>query len=148
MRKVCRYLHDLIRDTLGLKYRLELSVSRSDDGFSGSDLSLAERYRLLLDRQEAWRELRWQSELEIPMVSTNHQWDLTDGILAENTDEYALVINQVPSRFRGIEAKHWEYKTEFPMRDFASDVRQDLLVVIEQPDEQCVPELDTCDFHV
>lgn len=147
--KVCRSLNHLIRGSLELRYRLELSVSGSEDG--GSNLSLAERYRLLLDRQDAWSRLDWTVE-DVTMASAGRpgQWDLTDGMLVQNRDEHRLVVNQVPSRFRGIESKNWEYQTEFRMRDFASDSRQDVLAVIEQPDEQCVlaPNPHFCSQYV
>ena len=79
------------------------------------------------------------------MMPLDRQWDLTDGILAQSKDEHTLVINQLSSSFRGIEARHWEYRIEFRIKAQVSDVRQDLLVVIEQLDEWCVPDSYTRD---
>ena len=127
--QTCKTLHDIVSGTLELQYAIELAVAGCEDG--SSDLSVAERYDRLLAHQEAWEKLDWTSEYDIP-ARNGGQVDINDSVLAENEDSHTLVFHRLPSQLRGVEASEWTFRVDPPIRDFAIDPSQDLLVVIEQ----------------
>jgi len=64
-------------------------------------------------------------------------WELYGNVLAQNTpDGHTLHLKQLPSQSRTIEEKNWTVDiSQFRIRDFGIDPAQDLLIIVEQPQE-------------
>ncbi|EKM61136.1 uncharacterized protein PHACADRAFT_247528 [Phanerochaete carnosa HHB-10118-sp] len=90
---------------------------------------------MLRDHQSAWRDLNWTSEKIIPMMQGG-LWELYGGVLAQSSmPRDVLHFTRLPSQIKGIEEKQWEVQLPVPIRDFAMDPSQDLLIAIGTPND-------------
>ena len=57
-------------------------------------------------------------------------------ILGQTKDEHTLAFYRIPSQVKGMQEKDWSLRVSPRIRDFAVDSSQDLLIILEKPDEQ------------
>ena len=71
-------------------------------------------------------------------------WELYGNVLAQITqDRCTLHFKQLASQSRGIEEKGWTVDvSQFRVRDFGIDPAQDLLIILERPEEFVVHFVD------
>lgn len=119
-----------------LRYKIELAAAGMEDG-PPSTLSNSDRLERLLQHQEVWKALRWQSETIVPMTRGG-VWEFYGGVLAQARGRETLLFKQISSKFKNIEEKDWECDLKLRVRDFTMDPAQDLLVVIAFQDGRYV----------
>ena len=82
-----------------------------------------------------WNELAW-THRRVVSLDPRAQWELTQDVLGQANGEHTLMFYQIPSEVRGIDEREWSVQVNPCIRDFAVDPGQNLLVVVEKPDEQ------------
>lgn len=128
--KISWLFKNIVDCDIRLQYTIELAVAGMEDG-PPSALTPTERLAMLRERQEAWRELRWRSRQEYPMLEGG-VWELYGGVIAQADGDRTLAFTQLPSDIRRIEEKHWKIEdVGVVIRDFSMDPAQDLLIVVE-----------------
>ncbi|KAF8510612.1 hypothetical protein JB92DRAFT_2938811 [Gautieria morchelliformis] len=110
----CRIFHEMIRDTLLLQYRLELS-----------------RLAQLKTFEQDWAKLYFRQRLTVN-VARGYVWKLHGDVLATQLMSRLLFI-QLPSAVQGTPVHTWESHIEVCIREFAIDPVQDLAVVVAWP---------------
>lgn len=126
-------MKDLVDQTPTLQYTINLAVAGQESSCAGVD-SPAALLDALKRHQNAWDELKWSRQLRLPMRSGG-LWELYGGVLAQSDEEGGIFFYRLPSDLRSIEEKQWSLGPSFPcpVRDFAMDPSQDLLLLIENP---------------
>ncbi|KAI5115202.1 hypothetical protein M0805_008174, partial [Coniferiporia weirii] len=144
----CRFWNRLIHETLALQYKIELGADGLVDGPPGG-LSVPERLRALLARRAAWRGLSFRRRVDIPMPGECHAYELVGGVFAKAMNpEHAHGLGLAPhpgSRHLSIfklPTANKESETivredvGVSCKDFAIDPTQDLIALVEQPDDR------------
>lgn len=115
-----------------MQYQLDLATAGLEDGPPAGG-PLAQRHEALRKYTDAWNQLKWSKQIEVPM-SRSGLWELFGGVLGQNTPKGGFTFTRLPSVLRGIEEKTWTVpKPGIELRDFTMDPGQDLLVLIEKP---------------
>lgn len=132
-REVCHNLKDLVDQTPTLQYTINLAVAGQESCCANVD-SPAALLNALKRHQNAWDELKWSRQSRLPMRSGG-LWELYGGVLAQSDEKGGISFIRLPSDLRSIEEKQWSLGPSFPcsVRDFAMDLSQDLLLLIEKP---------------
>ncbi|KAI0269992.1 hypothetical protein BC834DRAFT_582190 [Gloeopeniophorella convolvens] len=124
-----RRLREIISDSLVLQYHIQLAASGLCDG-PVNEISTAERTNALQAYNKAWLELGWSSH-DIIELSGPGMPHFSDGIAVSlSSDRRALVVNQLPSRLRKLEAHCWTLTFDFVIAGFAVDASQDLVAIV------------------
>ncbi|EIW52630.1 uncharacterized protein TRAVEDRAFT_174703 [Trametes versicolor FP-101664 SS1] len=132
-RLVCAALRDLVKESLQLQYNIELAADGLVDG-TGSSLSVAERYKLLLERRRRWRYLDWKRVDTFSAPAACQAYELVDGVFASSRGfgflgSRHLAITRLPTLEEGVQ--HVERDDiGFTARDFAMDPSQDLIALV------------------
>lgn len=80
--QVCLLLRNLIRQSVALKYHIELGA----DGLVDSTLSrlpISDRLSLLLSRRKSWREMNWKKRYSVRSEGECTAYELVGGIFAK-----------------------------------------------------------------
>lgn len=134
--EVCHHLRNIIHEASSLQYTIELGANGLENGPSSCSLNHADRLQRLLDYEKAWGDLKWTSDTVIPMTNGGI-WELSGSVLAQSTvGRESLVFTQLPSKFRDIKQRQWTLDiSQYNVRDFTMDPSQDLLVLVQRPNE-------------
>ena len=138
--QVCSRFRALVDSMPSLQYKIELAIAGQEDGVHHS---LFARRRLLRRHQHNWDTLHWTHDQHITMFHGG-LWELYGNVLAQITqDRCTLHFKQLASQSRGIEEKGWTVDvSQFRVRDFGIDPAQDLLIILERPEEFVVHFVD------
>ncbi|TFK45325.1 hypothetical protein OE88DRAFT_1740424 [Heliocybe sulcata] len=132
-KRVCTDLKRIIDDSVALQYKIELAVAGMEDG-PPSSIDLAERLRRLQNYTKAWRDMAFSPSENIRF--DGHYWELYGGVLATSAGDSTLIFNKLPGHARGIKSRQWRIEeVGFPIRDFKMDPSQDLLVMLDFPEQ-------------
>jgi hypothetical protein len=128
--KVCRSLHDVVKNSLLLEYDLNLGFGCLQDGPT-PDLSLLDRLRLLKEYRASWDSARWARESTLQQPEAGIYLDLLHGILL-NWSQMCLVFRRLPSTYRCITEKTWSLDMSDRLPDLLTiDASQNLLILGE-----------------
>ncbi|TFK45311.1 hypothetical protein OE88DRAFT_1227633 [Heliocybe sulcata] len=113
-----------------------------------SSIDVAERLRRLRNYTKAWRGMAFSpSEEGIPF--DGRYWELYGGVLATSVGDSTLIFNKLPSHARGIKSRQWRIEdVGFPIRDFKMDLSQDLLVILDFPEQVSSRGGGSCAIHL
>ena len=95
-----------------------------------SRFSTSQRLSLLRSYEPSWKILDWNTHISLA-VPEGSLWELYGNVWAHSRGNDAIFFVQIPSRLRDIPLRQWKIKLDYPLRDFAMDPSQDLLVAIE-----------------
>jgi len=120
--------------TASLQYIIELALGCQRD-VPQCPMSSASKLERLKQHRMAWKNLKYSREYQIPMGDGN-LWELSGGVLAQNTSDGTIQFYQLASDLRFIEEKIWTIGPNLgvAIRDFGMDPSQDLLVLVQDPD--------------
>ncbi len=137
MQQVCRYIHDVISNSVALQYRIELFAQGMHDN-TQDGANMAHRLSMLTAYGDALKELAWTNYETIDLTNTEiSSRFMSDGILVfqkvqpDNDTRTWLDVYQLPSALRGMSARRWTLEFEFPVAFFMVDVASNLLVLYE-----------------
>lgn len=116
-----------------LQYNIELAADGLVDG-TGCSLSVAERYKLLLDRRQRWRYLKWRKVDTFSAPAACQAYELVDGVFASSrgfglTGSRHLAITRLPTAAGGVQQVERD-DIGFSARDFAMDPSRDLIALV------------------
>ncbi|TCD64828.1 hypothetical protein EIP91_003576 [Steccherinum ochraceum] len=139
--QLSKHLHDLIRDSLPLRYKIELAVDGlEDDSLGLGGMPTAGRLEALLKRRHA-RASGAFSTIKTFSKELNAVWAFSGGHIAmeshDSQGSKCTNVMQIPSTARGVPEKSWSIPIPSfrLLRYLAIDPEQDLLTVGEFPDE-------------
>lgn len=116
-----------------MQYNVELAADGLVDGV-GCPLTVAERYKLLLERRKRWRFLDWTHVKPISAPALCQAYELVDGVFASSEDNGLngsrhLSLTWLPTFCEP--ARYIERKDMgVALRDFAIDPSQDLIALV------------------
>ncbi|KAH7907929.1 hypothetical protein BJ138DRAFT_1128806 [Hygrophoropsis aurantiaca] len=145
-KKVCRLFCAIISKNTGLQYATELFAAGMDDGpHSSADKPV--RLSALQSHQHCWDTMKWDPTAGSINMEDGNAWELCGGVLCQNISGGGVSCFQLPSQFKGIEAKRWIVPNPgFSVRDFTMDPSQDLLMLLEVNGE--LPEQTVIGIHL
>lgn len=145
--QICQRIHRLLSTSAEVQYTIELysSQQRENDFPSTRLMSISDRLELLKTVNANWSKLRFtrRSTLPYPFPSS-YVYELSGGrlVLGSGTDTdgrngtTSLNFYELPSREdsgnHGATIPHTRLIMDFPIADFAMDVTQNLLILLER----------------
>ncbi|KAI0824435.1 hypothetical protein BC628DRAFT_438168 [Trametes gibbosa] len=129
----CAALHDLIGESMQLRYNIELAADGLVNGV-GCNLPVAERYDLLMERRRRWRYLDFTAIQSFMAPGMCQAYELVDGVFASSrgvgfSGSRHISMTWLPTASqpsRNIERED----IGFTVRDFAMDPSQDLIALV------------------
>ncbi|KAH9895700.1 senescence-associated protein-domain-containing protein [Cubamyces lactineus] len=136
-RLICREFEATIKDSLQLRYKIELEAEGLVDGV-GCPLPVAERYKLLMERRKRWRWLDWSQVAAFPTPALCQAYELVDGVFASSMStglgaSRHLSLTRLPTASEPARTTEWQ-DLGAPIRDFAIDPSQDLVALVIDED--------------
>ncbi|CAL1702753.1 unnamed protein product [Somion occarium] len=129
-RLACKFFDTVIRNDARLQYKIQLGLNGQQDGPSTNCLNVHDRLLILNEYQAAWDQLRFDPMMIVDMES-DRIWEIRGNVLSQASEE-SLVFVQLPSRVRNIDERRWSLnRVHIPLRDYAFDPAQDLLILVE-----------------
>ncbi|KAI0051312.1 hypothetical protein FA95DRAFT_1602783 [Auriscalpium vulgare] len=127
----CRKLRTAIVASVELQCRLELAACGLCEGQASRTVPAADRLRRIQAHDAAWRELPWTEVLQTEHPVSNLSITVSDNVVVwrDIDDPQTLLVKQVPSALRGIEARDWELHIDCPVDQLVLDASQDLMIV-------------------
>ena len=135
---MCKRFEGIVKESVELQYNVELAIAGYQDG-GHVDLPFAVRLQKLRDQENAWWNLSWSRQENIPQHGTTAAYDFHGGVWARGTGErYAglsrkIELSVLPSPWIPPQSRpeKWTFSDLTNCRDFAIDPSQDLFVWIE-----------------
>ncbi|CAL1702761.1 unnamed protein product [Somion occarium] len=132
----CKLLDTVVDNNTYLQYQVRLGLNGMQDGTSTKGWPVSDRLRALCEYEKGWDKLQFK-EGELIDMDADDVWDLYGNVISQ-TKSFSggrLVATQLPSRVRRVSKETWVLdKLPVRYRDFAMDVAQDLLVLMEISD--------------
>ncbi|KAI0773132.1 senescence-associated protein-domain-containing protein [Trametes elegans] len=132
-RLVCRSILYTVKESLRLQYSIELAADGLVDGV-GCPLTVAERYKLLLERRKRWRFLDWTHVTPISAPALCQAYELVDGVFASSEDNGLNGSRHLSLTWLPTFCEPARYIVRqnmgFALRDFAIDPSQDLIALV------------------
>ncbi|KAF9043918.1 hypothetical protein BJ165DRAFT_1478651 [Panaeolus papilionaceus] len=127
--ETCTVLRDLVTTTTSLQCVIQMATLGLES--SNSALIPMDMMEKLNERRRIWDALDWSSYSTINVIGSCQAYELVGGVFAQS-DGFNITFHWLPSR---TSSGHLiKCKTLVPLRDFAMDPSQDLLVILEQND--------------
>jgi len=131
-------MNDLVRGSLALQYAVSLAAAGLVDNFP-TEVNLAERVKLLVSHDRAWRDTPWfpikgyDGVLGLAASSGNL---LVFFCLGNDSVRFSrnLVFQRLPSIHRGVPDFSARKDPDFHMHEFSIDASQDLLIYAQYVD--------------
>ncbi|TFK46954.1 hypothetical protein OE88DRAFT_1648172 [Heliocybe sulcata] len=134
LRQVSKFLKNVVDESVVLQYKVELAKVGMENG----------RASHLREHRAAWESLSFESVNVLPPAAFGVLWDLQGGVFARTDGPSSLVLNQLPGHARGLPAKEWRIQdVGRHIRHVKIDPSQDMLVLVEHPEERCILHLRT-----
>jgi hypothetical protein len=135
--QVCHRLKDVIDDSVACQYAIALGAAGLVDVPTKlAQWTTAAKLDTVRRHERAWRSLEYTSWSTLSMP-VDRIWEFYGGVWGRNVGNEALCFTQLPSAIRKIGLREWSVPVDIFVRDFSFDPFQDLLVLIDEPD-QCV----------
>ena len=123
-------MNDVIKSSLELQYHIEL-VADGLEGGVGCSLSTAERFKLLIERRERWRNIDWKDVQQVPLYNHCQAYELTHGVFAisRGFGSRHLSLTTLPTSSQPARQVETE-DLGMSIRDFAMDPSQDVVAFV------------------
>jgi hypothetical protein len=138
--QVCTQLQHLVQGSVELQYIVELGLNHMIDGprIPGSK-PIAERLELLRYQRRRWQKLDWSKQNIKAMEGRFSAYEFVDGAFATlmwtSPDANRLNLTFLPSRDKEVASIEWD-GLGFPVKDFAIDPSQDLMMLMRVFDHE------------
>ncbi|KAI0298765.1 hypothetical protein B0F90DRAFT_1730866, partial [Multifurca ochricompacta] len=135
--QVCRRFHDIVANSITLQYNITLLAHGMHDNTQEDEVAdIAHRFSMLTAYDQALKELAWTNHETIDLQDLWKPY-VSDGYLVFQAKERdapvhgptRLVVFQLPSALRGIQARRWTLDFDFSASFYIVDVARDLLVI-------------------
>ncbi|KAF7355188.1 F-box domain-containing protein [Mycena sanguinolenta] len=129
--QVSRQFWCIFRQSSALQYKVQLDLAGLRDVKSGEMVSAA-RLDLLKVYQAAWANIDCTRTTKITADMSGDSWELVGNVLSTYNAEAGFIFNGIPSAVRKVPHLKWSLpEVPFAVKDFTTDLSQDILLAVE-----------------